>query len=157
MEEVLFYNVRLSKTTQGGLKHRKVNPRKGEIIADTSNERCVVKLFKKYLALVPNGGSLYLKPKKSRKCTEKPKFTKQVVRKNTLSNYLPEMYRDAKIDTGRRRLTGRSGRVTLCTNFFNEGFGEASVKKRLGHRSQAVRRRQSERESKSYFTSEKFI
>ena len=44
------------------------------------------------------------------------------------------MYEKAEIDT-----TGHSGRVALCSNMFNEGFQEKSVKARSGHRSDAVR------------------
>ena len=43
-----------------------------------------------------------------------------------------------KIDTTGRHITGHSGRATMCSKLFNEGFQESTVKERSGHRSKAV-------------------
>ena len=131
--EVLKFYERLSKTTQGGLRGRKIKPRTSEIFADPQNSHCVVKLFKTYLAKIPDG-PLYLKPSG----LQSPMFSNKIVGKNMLGSMMPKMFQDAKIDTTGLKISEHSGRVTMCTTLFNEGFSEKSVKKRSGHRSNAV-------------------
>ena len=65
-------------------------------------------------------------------------FTNKVIGKNTLAKMMPKMFKDSNIDIGERRITGHSGRVTMCTTLFNNGFSENSVRKRSGHRSNAL-------------------
>ena len=48
------------------------------------------------------------------------------------------MYKKADINTTGRKITGHSGRVTMCTTLFNAGYQEKTVKARSGHRSAAV-------------------
>ena len=65
-------------------------------------------------------------------------FTNKVIGKNKLAQMMSKMFKDANINTGGRRITGHSGRVTMCTTLFNNGFSENSVRKRSGHRSNAL-------------------
>ena len=51
-EKVTFYG-RTSKNTPGGIKGRKVRLKVVEHYADSTNERCVVTLSKKFLSLIP--------------------------------------------------------------------------------------------------------
>ena len=37
---------------------------------------------------------------------------------------LPDMYKKADINTTGRKITGHSGRVTMCTTLFNAGYQE---------------------------------
>ena len=132
--EVLKFYERLSKTSQCGLKGRKIKPRIGEIFAEPHNNHCVVRLFKTYLSKIPDG-PLYLKPTT---CKGTEMFTNKVIGKNTLAQMMPKMFKASNIDVGERRITGHSGRVTMCTTLFNNGFSENSVRKRSGHRSNAL-------------------
>ena len=134
--EKLRYCERLSKCNQGGLKHLKVRPINPEIIAQPENPRCIVKLFKAYLAHIPDNGPFYLHPSRSKKNDDW--YSSMPVGHNTLSGFLPEMFKAAKIDTTGRHITGHSGRATMCSKLFNEGFQESTVKERSGHRSKAV-------------------
>lgn len=113
--EKLMFKGRLNKNNQGGLKQRKYVPKCAEFFAKIDNPRCVVKLFKKYLSFVAPG-DFYKRP-----C------------------YMKNMFINAKIDTSQRFITGHSGKRTLCTKLYNEGFDEQMVKSILGHRSDAVR------------------
>jgi len=131
--EVLKFYERLSKTAQCGLRGRKNKPRVAEIFAESNNDHCVVKLFKTYLSKIPDG-PLYLKP--STMCPGT--FTSKVIGKNMLGSMMQAMFKAAKIDTNGRKITGHSGRVTMCTTLFNNGFSESSVRKRSGHRSDAI-------------------
>ena len=38
-----------------------------------------------------------------------------------------------------RRITGHSGKVTLCTQMYADGFDEQAIKERIGHHSDEVR------------------
>ena len=133
---VLRYSERLSKSNKGGLKHLKVQPLKNEIFAQPDNPRCVVDLFSKYLALIPDNGPFYRQVSKSKKNDDF--FSASVIGKNTLSGFLPEIFKKAGIDVTVRKITGHSGRVTVCSKLFNAGYQEKSVKERSGHRSDAV-------------------
>jgi len=98
-----------------------------------------MQLFKKYLASIPEDGPFYRKPKITLRTVQ---FTSQNVGVHTLSKYIQSMFASAMINTDNRRITGHSGKVTLCTRLYNAGFDEQMVKLKSGHRSDAVRRYQ---------------
>ena len=54
--DVLYYHERLDKNALAGLRHRKVMPRTGEVLAQPENERCVVNLFRTYLSKIRRMG-----------------------------------------------------------------------------------------------------
>ena len=93
--EVLYFQERLCKTTQGGLKSRKVKPRKGEVFAGPKNQRCVVNLFKTYLELI-SSVPIYVQPSRHAK---EIKFTNNPIGKIKLADYLSSMFKAARIDT----------------------------------------------------------
>lgn len=65
--EKLVFNSFGEKNNQGGLKHRSIKPKKIEHYANEDVvERCLVKVYKKYVARCPTGvsGSFYLAPKR---------------------------------------------------------------------------------------------
>ena len=49
------------------------------------------------------------------------------------------MFKKAEIDVTGRKITGHSGKRTMCSRLFNAGFDEHMVKLKSGHRSDAVR------------------
>ena len=56
-KEFLQYTQDFSKTVQGGLKHRKIEARSVKHYANVTNpRRCHVRIFKRYLSLVPPDG-----------------------------------------------------------------------------------------------------
>ena len=66
-DSYLIYREDVSKTNQGGLKHRKKAPKEVVQYENKVNpDRCIVRLFKKYNSKCPEGrpdGSFYLKPR----------------------------------------------------------------------------------------------
>ncbi len=136
MEKLVYYE-RLSKGNQAGLRHLKVTPLTSEIIGQPDNPRCMVNLFKTYLSNIPDGGPLYImaSKKKDNNCHFS---TKSCVGQNKLQKYLENMFRDVKIDTTGRNISGHSGRATVCSNLYNAGYEEKTIKSRSGHRSKAV-------------------
>ncbi len=56
-KEYLLYNDGVSKTYQGGLKHRKLAPRSGKAYANEDcKERCIVNIVKRYIERCPEEG-----------------------------------------------------------------------------------------------------
>ena len=50
------------------------------------------------------------------------------------SGYLKRMYEMAGIDTTDRNISNHSGKVTLCTELFNQGFDDQLIRARSDHR-----------------------
>ena len=48
------------------------------------------------------------------------------------------MFELAKIDITGRNISNHSGKLTLCTELFNQGFDDKIIKGRSGHRSDSV-------------------
>ena len=65
-------------------------------------------------------------------------FTTKVIGKNKLGDFLPEMFKAANIDTLGKKISGHSGRVSLCTSLYNADVQTSTVKKRSGHTSSCV-------------------
>ena len=84
------YKEDVSKTCQGGLKHRKIVPK---IVHAYENvfqpEQCIVKLYKKYMSLRPadiKNTDLYLYPLASPQSQSYCWYSCQPIGRNTLSN-----------------------------------------------------------------------
>ena len=60
-----------------------------------------------------------------------------IIGHNTLKVYIKRMFNLPGIDTT-RFITNHSGKVTLCTTLFNDGFDDQMVGQRSGHRSTSV-------------------
>ena len=110
----LLYKEDVSKTRQGGLKHRKILPK--QVCAYENKfqpDRCIVKLYEKYLSLCPinmKTTDFYLRPL----ANPKPNcwFTCQPIGKNTLANVVSEIAKKAGIDG---RVTNHSLRATAAS------------------------------------------
>ena len=114
----IIYNGRLNKSYQGGggggVKHRKITPKRGEIFAQPENPRCPVKLFKKYIKLIPKGDHFYKKQIANWKPTSLKPFSQQNVGIHTLQKYMQPMFTKAHINTlSERRACVISVLVTL--------------------------------------------
>ncbi|CAH1242695.1 Hypp6952 [Branchiostoma lanceolatum] len=68
-----------------------------------------------------------------------PKFSLQVVGKNTLETYIKSMCTKAGVFMEGRNLTNHSGKVTCAAQMFAAGFDEQTIMSRTGHKSSAVR------------------
>ena len=131
----LEFTGRSSKNVQGGLKHRTVSTKQIRHYEQKENPRCVVKIYEKYLGLIPAIGPFYRRPIES---TGSPKFSSQPIGEKKLSCMMKYLFSEAGIDTGDRNITNHSGKVGCCTTLFNEGFDDKMVRSRSGHRSNAL-------------------
>ena len=61
-----------------------------------------------------------------------PRYGKQPVGRNKLSQIIPQMCKEAGIE-GRK--TGHSGKVTCATTLYRQDFSDQLIKERTGHRS----------------------
>ena len=136
--EVLTFHGKTCKTNQGGIKDRHVEEKIIEQYADEENDRCVVKLFKKYLGLIPKNGSFYRRAMKELPGEREPRFSTQCVGVNTLKMMIKKMFEEAGIPTEGRNITNHSGKVTCATNLFMANFDDKMVRSRTGHTSDAL-------------------
>ena len=122
-----------SKTNRGGLKHIKVQNktvRHYENLEDA--DHCVVNLFVKYFDCIPlRDGLFYYRPLPNDN-TNIPRFAKQAVGRNTLSQLISKMCKAAGIEGHK---TGHSGKVTCATVLYQSDFGDQLIQERTGHRS----------------------
>ena len=116
---------------------RKINLKTVEQHAEPGNHKCLVNLFKTYINLIPQDGPFYKRPVIKLRNTI-PQFSNQNVGEKTLKVYFKRMFQLAKIDTTGRNISNHSGKVTLCTELFNQGFDDKIIKGRSGHRSDSV-------------------
>ena len=130
------YNGRLSKTMTGKMEC-KSTPREIRHYAQPSNPRCVVSLFRTYLALIPPKGRFYKRPLPPTK--GKVGYTSQNIGINKLSGMLAQMCQQAGIKIEDKNITGHSGKVTCCTRLYEADFDDQAITSRSGHRSSAVR------------------
>ena len=129
----LRYKEDISKTCQGGLKHRKITPKEVIHHASECKERCHVELYRKYMSLCPTDGRddmFYLTPLRHPK--ETCWYSRQPIGHNTLQKVVPELCRKAGI-TGHK--TNHSLRVTTATKLYEKGVPEQLIMERTGHRS----------------------
>ena len=128
------YNEDISKTNQGGLKSRKVVPKRVVHHSNLQNpSRCLVQLFVKYNQLCPKDcpdGALYLTPVKNP--TSDCWFSCVPIGHNKLADTVPCLMREAGIDG---YFTNHSLWVTATTRLYNAQVDEASIMERTGHRS----------------------
>lgn len=130
----LEFHGRSCKNVQGGLKHKKVETKNIKHYEQQDNKHCVVKIYEKYLSLIPNAGPFYRRPMEGNVL----KFSSQVIGEKKLGVMMKKLFLDAGIDTTGRKITNHSGKVGCCTSLFNSGFDDQTVRSRSGHRSSAV-------------------
>lgn len=149
---IIEYVENISKTNQGGLKHRLLSPKVVRHI-DTNSienpERSHALLLKKYLSLRPHDAPnvLYLTPIKS-----STKWYKKVpIGHNKLGETVKRLCKDANISGYK---TNHSLRATCATRLFDEGVDEQLIMQRTGHRTtQGVRGYKRTSEQHHYNTS----
>lgn len=126
----------VSKTNQGGLIHRKKQPKTVTHHANMKYpERCLVRLFKLYNSKCPEDRpdeAFYLCP------LNKPKpdvwYQKAPVGHNTLAGTVPRLFTAAGIAG---HYSNHSLRVTTATRLFDAGLDEQLIMSRTGHSSNA--------------------
>ena len=127
----------ISKTNQGGLKHRRVSPHTAKAYEFLDKPaRCPVLIFEKYTAkLHPkcSDENFYYKP--ASKVSVGPWFTNCVVGHNKLKCLVKTVMEKADFQGN---YTNHSLRVTTATRLFNAGVPEQLIKAQTGHRSNEV-------------------
>ncbi|CAC5402602.1 unnamed protein product [Mytilus coruscus] len=136
--KLLHYTGRLCKNVQGGLNNRNIDVKRFTQKSDPSNPRCLVKIFEKYLSLIPREGRFYRKPLPHKASNGSIRFSVQPIGINTLSSKMKELFKAARISMTDRNISNHSGKVTCCTTLFNASFTDSTVKSRSGHRSSAL-------------------
>jgi len=126
---------RSTKNYQGGLQHRKLHNKDLRLYSNPElGTRCVVDLFSEYLSrLGGKSGPFYRRPVKN---SNPPRFTKQVLGRNTLSTIVKRFCEEAGFQGN---YTNHSGKVTCATALFRSGVDEQLIMRQTGHRSDAVR------------------
>ena len=130
----LLYREDVSKTNQGGLKHRKVIPKEVVHHANETNpERCLVRLYSLYNSLCPKNRpdhAFYLTPLSNpkRDCWYKC----CAIGHNKLAEVVPRLMKAANIQG---YFTNHSLRVTAATRMYDAQLDEATIMSRTGHRS----------------------
>ncbi|XP_078286867.1 uncharacterized protein LOC144611573 isoform X3 [Rhinoraja longicauda] len=98
--------------------------------ADSTNPRCIVSLFRRYLGMVPNSGPFYRRPFAGRL-----EFCRRALGVHTLERYSKEICDEGDI-SGHH--TGQSGRISSVAALHSRGFDEELIKERMGNGSNAM-------------------
>ena len=133
----LLYVEDSSKNHQGGLKQRKVIPKRVKHFANTENPgRCFVRIFELYLSRLPKdapNNSFYLKPLiKYSQSPEAVWFSKQPIGHNKLNKMMSSICSLGGIKGFK---TNHSLRATSATRLYQQGVDEQLIMERTGHRS----------------------
>ena len=129
-----------SKTNQGGLNEKRLSGKVVYIYPNDNAERDPVRLYKKYVELLPKGkscGKLYMKPRV--KLTSDCWYCDQAYSRNNLSVVVKTIMESAKIPG---YFTNHSLRRTAATRLFMAQVEEKIIKEITGHVSDCVRQYQ---------------
>lgn len=128
----LEYHEDISKTNQGGLKHRKQSAKNIVHYANNSDpKKCIVRLFKLYNSKCPPDGpdeAFYLRPRV--KPTKDVLYMNVAVGHNLLATTVNRICKEAGIDG---YYTNHSLRATAATRLFEAGVDEQLITQRTGH------------------------
>ena len=130
----------LSKTNQGGLNEKRLSGKVVYIYPSENVKRDPVRLYKKYIGLLPKGRScnkMYLKPRV--KLTSECWFCDQACSRNNLSIVVKSIMEKASIPG---YFTNHSLRRTAATRLFMAQVEEKIIKEITGHVSDCVRQYQ---------------
>ena len=135
--ERLQYRSHGEKNHGGGIKDRRVKPKVVEQHINLErSERCVVRLFKKYISKCPENIKrnevFYLTPIKNCKPASEVWYTKVPIGKNTLRNVVSNLCKEAGIEGYK---TNHSLRATACSLALSKGVPEKLIMDRTGHKS----------------------
>lgn len=136
--EYLRYTEDVSKCNAGGIDHRKVMPKVVDAYSNPNKDRCVITIYRKYLAHCPAEGvrpdALYLRP------LAKPStavwYCCQRIGENKLSRIVNVLCNRAGL---RGHRTNHSLRASSASRLYENNFDEQVVCETTGHRSNAVR------------------
>lgn len=130
----LKYTEDISKTCQGGIKHRKLAPKIVKHFANNDcPERCHVRLYKRYMHKSPTDGRddcFYLTPLQQPR--EDMWYSRQPIGANTLATFTKEAFTNAGIEG---HYTNHSLRATTASRLFEARVDEQLIMARTGHRS----------------------
>uniref|UniRef100_A0A158P580 Uncharacterized protein n=1 Tax=Tetranychus urticae TaxID=32264 RepID=A0A158P580_TETUR len=103
---------------------------------NNNNNRSYIKILKKYLEHLPEKkGPFYRRPIDHE---SKIAFSTAPVGINTLAKMLKTLFIKADIDISSRQISNHGLRATAVTDLIKSGFETAVIKKRTGHRSDAI-------------------
>ena len=125
------------KCNKGGIKHKRVEPKEVDLFPIENSERCPVRLFLKYLSLLPVNRkckSFYLQPKK--KFNDQCYFLDRPAGENRLRDTIKEICKDAKLPGF---YSNHSLRSTSATRMYHCNIDEQLIMEITGHRSLSVR------------------
>lgn len=135
--EYVQYKESVSKTNQGGIKHRKLDSHTSTAYANSDDSsRCPVAIFRKYLSQCHAESlktAFYLKPLE--KPTTKLWFGKQPIGHNILAGMVKDIMEEAGFQGN---YTNHSLRVTTVTRLFHQNVDPKLITNQTGHRSNAV-------------------
>lgn len=136
---ILEYTETVSKTNNGGFKHRKLQPKKVrhiDINSVENVERSHALLLQKYLSLRPQNASnvFYLTPLAIKNDSVLPSiwYKTTPMGHNTLSKVVKNMCSKSGISG---HITNHSLRATCATRLYESGVDEQVIMERTGHRS----------------------
>ena len=136
--EIILYTEDLAgKTNKGGLKHRKLDPKRVNVYAIPESNHCPFTIIKKYLSLLPAGRkckSFYLQPRK--KFIGSSWYQDRAVGVNKLQSIVRETCESAGFPGF---FTNHSLRATAATRMYHNDIDEQIIQEVTGHRSVAVR------------------
>ena len=135
--DTLQYTQDVSKSNQGGLKHKEIAPK--QVLAYSIKdkpERCVVAVFKLYMSHcpVPHPGPFYLRPLVNPK--GKVWYAKAPIGRHKLSGIVANLCSQAGIGGYR---TNHSLRASAATRLYEASVDEQLIAEVTGHRSKAIR------------------
>ena len=138
-KEYLLYSEGVSKTFQGGLKHRKVAPRTGKAYANVEcADKCIVNIVKLYISRCPKEGlrkAFYLKPLQNYE-RKQIWFSSVPIGHNKLQGMVKCIMEKAGVNG---HFTNHSLRATAVSRLFREGVDDKLIKGvTAGHRSEAL-------------------
>ena len=135
--EVLRYSEDVSKSNQGGIKHRKISPKVVDAFASDTSERCIIRIYKAYMGRRPvtlDGDPFYLRP------LEKPSrdvwYSLAAFGRHKLSSIVANICKEGGLSGNR---TNHSLRATSATSMYDAGVDEQLICEVKGHRPTAVR------------------
>ena len=128
-----------TKTNQGGLKNRKSTQKKVKAYGHSEYDRNIVRLYKKYVSLLPDkstSNALYKYSLSKGKMTGHTWYADKPLGVNTITKTVKNLMAEiGKVS----HFTNHSLRVSAVTRMYSEGVDEQVLKERTGHRSDAVR------------------